>query len=119
MSSGVPLYVAAPGMLSSEREPPAWRVVTTALAPFATQVVHRYMYLTEQEVQGLHAEQLALIDLLVLTKARAFVGYNSSGFSVLVREHRQLMALGKRSTTRLVPGRMTPIDDIMRRGAFF
>jgi hypothetical protein len=119
MSNVVPLFVAAPGMLAAAREPPAWRVVTTALAPYAAQVVHRSMYLSEQETHGLHAEQLALVDLLVLSRARAFVGLNSSTFSILVREHRQLMGYGKRSSTRLVAGQMTAIDDIMRRSAFF
>jgi hypothetical protein len=117
MNPVLPLYVAAPGMLAQGGEPSAWRVISLALSPYAMQVVHRGMYLSDDETRGLHAQQLDLVDLLVLSRCRAFVGLNTSSFSTLVREHRYAMGYAKRSTAHLVPGPKTPIDEIMRNSA--
>lgn len=39
---------------------------------------------------GLHSEQLALVDLLVLARATRFVGDSRSTFSIFLRERRAL-----------------------------
>lgn len=52
---------------------------------------------------GLHTEQLALIDLLVLIRAARLVGYNLSTFSYAMRDLRALRGLGAPDTCLLIP----------------
>ena len=54
---------------------------------------------------GLHSEQKALIDLLVLLKCRYFIGIVHSSYSYLVRELRAVHG-SSRNTTMLLGGTM-------------
>ena len=47
-------------------------------------------FLTAAELSGLHSEQRALVDFLVLAAGRRFVGFEESTFSLFVREWRYL-----------------------------
>ena len=47
-------------------------------------------FLTATELGSLHSEQRALVDFLVLTAGRRFVGFEESTFSLFVREWRHL-----------------------------
>ena len=59
---------------------------------------------------GLHPEQLALVDFLVLLKSRQLVGWGGSSFSVLLRELRAADGV-PRATTHLIypPGLDGPL----------
>ncbi|KAI7841029.1 hypothetical protein COHA_005257 [Chlorella ohadii] len=61
---------------------------------------------------GLHSEQRALLDLLVLPRADKFVGTKRSAFSYMARELRQL---GGKSTasTRLHPAETLQYDVVL------
>jgi len=48
---------------------------------------------------GLQSEALAFVDLLVLVRARQFVGFGLSTFSWAVREYRCLLGTALRSTS--------------------
>ncbi len=47
-------------------------------------------FLKAVELSGLHSEQRALVDFLVLAAGRRFVGFEESTFSLFVREWRYL-----------------------------
>ncbi len=51
---------------------------------------------------GLHSEQLALLDLLILARAQRFVGFAASTFSYYLREHRALAHGLPKATSVLV-----------------
>jgi hypothetical protein len=55
-----------------------------------SRVVVKEDYLSTDELAGLHSEQKALMDLLVLARADKFVGTKRSAFSYLARELRRL-----------------------------
>jgi hypothetical protein len=55
-----------------------------------SKVVVKEDYLAANEVEGLHSEQKAMVDLLVLAHADKFVGTKRSAFSYMARELRQL-----------------------------
>lgn len=68
---------------------------------FERRVVTKRMLLGESQLSGLHSEQLALLDFLVLTKAQYFVGFVASSMSYFCQEYRML--LGKpRLTSYLI-----------------
>lgn len=48
------------------------------------------LLVTHLHFVGLHSEQLALVDLLVLARAARFVGDSRSTFSIFLRERRAL-----------------------------
>lgn len=50
--------------------------------------------LSLRRVAALNSEQKALVDFLVLAKARRFVGFGSSTFSFYLREYRALQVRG-------------------------
>ena len=73
--------------------------MTTAVAQF----------LTAAELGGLHSEQRALVDFLVLTAGRRFVGFEESTFSLFVREWRYLHGRPRSSSAlvaAVVPDRL-------------
>lgn len=55
-------------------------------------------FLTPAELSGLHSEQRALIDFLVLARAQHFVGFEESTFSLFLREWRYLHRLPRASS---------------------
>jgi hypothetical protein len=85
-SHKVPVYMAA-GILSyNDRE--QMGEATSKLLAHARDVVFKEKYLTRSDMEGLHPEQLALVDFLVLAQCRHFVGISVSTFSVFIREYR-------------------------------
>ena len=116
-STQVPVYVAA-GVLSYN-DTALMQEATRKMAPFAKAVVYKEMYLSPQELQGLHPEQLALLDFLVLAECKAFVGAGFSSFSVFIREYRALHGLAPRDTSFLVSGAAVGSDPLFARAAVF
>ncbi len=60
---------------------------------------------------GLHSEQLALVDLLVLFRVEALVGDTASSFSTFAREYRALHGIPKNtfsSVTRIPSRKCSP-----------
>lgn len=60
---------------------------------------------------GLNSEQKALVDFLVLSQGRAFVGFGSSTFSFYLREYRALHSM-PRSTSVLVDASAIGTDNL-------
>ena len=59
-------------------------------AGVCSSVLTKERLLPAAELAGLHSEQRALLDLLVLTHASALVGHGVSSFSYLARDLRAL-----------------------------
>ncbi len=116
-STHAPVYVAA-GVLSYN-DTALMREATRKMAPFAKAVVYKELYLSPEELQGLHPEQLALLDFLVLAECKAFVGAGFSSFSVFIREYRALNGLAPRDTSLLVSGAAVGSDPLFARAAVF
>ncbi len=77
------LYIAS-GVFSyaGEREL-TW--MNGTLAPFASQLLNKELFISKEELADLNTEQLALLDFLVLAQCQTFVGIGSSTFSVYLR----------------------------------
>jgi hypothetical protein len=60
---------------------------------------------------GLNSEQKALVDFLVLSKGKAFVGFGSSTFSFYLREYRALASI-PRSSSVLVDASIIGTDPL-------
>jgi hypothetical protein len=93
-----PLYISAVPLHQADVN---WPSITMAFGPYAQKLLHKELYLSEQELVGLDDQQLELVDLLVLAQAEAYVGLGSSLASVFVREYRHLHNLGNRNSSRL------------------
>lgn len=72
------------------------------LAPYASRLFWKELFLPASVVSGLHSEQLALIDFLVLVRAKAFVGTSYSTFSLFVREYRHVSDVAARETAFMI-----------------
>ena len=74
-------------------------------AGVCSSVLTKERLLPAAELAGLHSEQRALLDLLVLTRASALVGHGVSSFSYLARDLRALRlgAGAATATARLLP----------------
>jgi hypothetical protein len=94
-----------------------WQEAARLLAPYAQRLLHKELYLTKLELQGLHLEQQALLDFLVLARCRAFVGIGTSTFSVFVREYRHVMGIAPRASANLVSGARIGTDALFARSA--
>lgn len=51
-------------------------------------VHYKELYVPERILAGLHSEQNALLDFLVLAASHRFVGFSPSTFSFFIREYR-------------------------------
>ena len=60
---------------------------------------------------ALNSEQKALLDFLVLSRGKAFVGFGSSTFSFYLREHRALNSI-PRSSSVLVDASVIGTDPL-------
>lgn len=60
--------------------------------------VFKEAYIHPKELGKLKSEQKALIDFLVLSKAKNFVGFDASSFSYFLREYRALKGRAKNTT---------------------
>ncbi len=99
----MPVYISS---VPAHQADPAWTNITTSFAPYASKLIHKEMLLSELDMLGLDADQLELLDLLVMVQARAYVGSSSSLASRLVKEYRKMLKLGCAAGSRLagLPG---------------
>jgi hypothetical protein len=116
-STSLPLYMAA-GILSYD-DTEQMKEATARLAPYCAAIVYKEKYLARADLEGLHPEQLALIDFLVLASARHFVGISVSTFSVFIREYRHLRSLAPKNTTWLVDGTAVGTEALFNKAAVF
>lgn len=72
------------------------------VAPFASQIYYKELFLTDDELASLSADQRSIVDYLVLLTCERFVGLNSSTFSWWVREYRKLLGYDQH-TSLFVP----------------
>lgn len=75
--------------------------------------------LTPEELSPLHTEQTALLDFLVLTRSRHFVGFGASTFSLYAREYRYLRGIAPRNTTFLMDTSNIGTDQLFQRAGTF
>lgn len=115
-SRSTDLYIAS-GLLTYEGS--MWKQVTTELAPYARRLLYKELFLPPGDLHGLHAEQLALVDFLVLVNAKRFVGISTSTFSVYVREYRHIMNLADRETSEMVHAAAIGTEPMFARSAVF
>ncbi|GAB4815103.1 hypothetical protein N2152v2_002149 [Parachlorella kessleri] len=98
------LYVAS-GMLSynASRE---WLTIETKIEALglAEQIAYKERFLRASQLAGLHSEQLALIDFLVLLKSQRLCGLAESSFSYLLVEMRALQGRPKSTAVLINPG---------------
>ena len=113
--SSTPLFVAS-GLLTYQGGA-LWQEAQRMLAPYAQRLLHKELYLTKRELDGLHLEQQALLDFLVLVRCRAFVGIGTSTFSVFLREYRHVMGLAPRGSAHLVSGAKIGTDGLFAASA--
>ncbi len=111
-----PLYVAS-GLLSYTAGEQMWSKVTASLVPYASRLIHKEMYLNNMELAGLHPEQLALVDFMVLVQARKFVGLGGSTFSTFVQEYRHVLKISNRNSTWMVPGEVLGNQEVLSKCA--
>jgi hypothetical protein len=95
---GTPLYISS---VPSHQADANWPNITMAFGPYAQKLLHKELYLSEQEMAGLAEQQLELVDLQVLAQSKAYVGLGTSAASVFAREFRHLHKLGDKGSTRL------------------
>ncbi|GAB4821677.1 hypothetical protein N2152v2_008723 [Parachlorella kessleri] len=67
-------------------------------------LLHQQLFLAPEVIAGLHLEQRALVDLLVLSRAGKLVGDTRSTFSQFARELRALHGLPKHTFFSVTPG---------------
>lgn len=115
-SKSTDLYIAS-GLLTYNGN--MWKHVTRALTPYARQLIYKELFLTPEDLHGLHAEQLALVDFLVLVKANRFVGISTSTFSVFIREYRHIMSIADRETSEMVQAAAIGTEPMFARSAVF
>jgi hypothetical protein len=116
-STELPVYMAA-GVLSYD-DTTHMDEARSKLSPYSKAVIFKEKYLDKAELAGLHPEQQALVDFLVLAECRHFVGISLSTFSVYLREYRALQGLAARSTSWLVKGTAVGTDPLFDKAAVF
>jgi len=119
---GLPLYVATG--LPSYAKPggkaaAALDELRARLRPHGARLVFKEDVLPAAELAALQPDQLALVDFLVLARARGFAGLSASTFSVLVREHRALHSIAPRETAWLVDCSAVGSEPLFARAAVF
>ena len=83
---------------------------------FCSYVTFKEDFLDETQLMGLHSEQKALVDLLVLAKAIAFVGFEPSTFSFFASQYRVLQG-HKPESSVLVEGAMMTTNPLFEAAA--
>ncbi|GBF93697.1 hypothetical protein Rsub_06800 [Raphidocelis subcapitata] len=103
-NASAPLY-AASGLLTYN-DTRAFRRMEAALktAGVCSRVLAKEFLISPDRLAGLHSEQLALVDLLVLTRSARLVGHKASTFSYFARDLRALRGGGDWGTAGLLPG---------------
>lgn len=74
-------------------------------------VHYKELYIPQAELEELNSEQKALVDFLVLSRGRGFVGFGSSTFSFYLREYRVLSGI-PRSSSVLVDASVIGTDPL-------
>ncbi|GAB4821431.1 hypothetical protein N2152v2_008477 [Parachlorella kessleri] len=77
-------------------------------------LLYKEMLLPHEAFQGLHSEQLALVDLLVLTRAQKLVGDGRSSFAGFLNQYRVLQGQPRDSFYNIQP-RFNPFVFTRRR----
>lgn len=72
-----------------------------------SEIYHKEQFLEDPELQSLHSEQKALVDLLILARANRFVGFEPSTFSFFVSQYRILLGLDPKSSVSVEGAVMT------------
>lgn len=114
MGPPAPLLVASG--LASYGADAAWGEATTILANAAGRVARKEDVLTEEDVEGLNPEQLALLDLLILARARTFLGLGCSTFSWFLAEYRTMHGHPPYESL-LINATRVGTDDLFRQAA--
>lgn len=99
-----PVYLAT-GLLTYQGGQDVLFKLATDMADLGlcNEIRYKEYFLDDSELGPLHSEQKALIDLLVLIKADAFVGFEPSTFSFYVSQYRILLG-SKPESSVLVEG---------------
>ena len=79
-------------------------------------ITYKEQFLDAAELDALHSEQKALLDLLVLAKARTFVGFEPSTFSFFLSQYRVLQGLDP-SRSVLVEGKIIGTNPLFEAAA--
>ena len=79
-------------------------------------VTYKEHYLSTAELDALHTEQKALVDLLVLAKADRFVGFEPSTFSFFLSQYRALQGR-QPSSSVLVEGKVITTNPLFEAAA--
>ncbi|KAL3132707.1 hypothetical protein ABBQ32_009214 [Trebouxia sp. C0010 RCD-2024] len=74
-------------------------------------VHYKELYIPQAELEELNSEQKALVDFMVLSRGRGFVGFGSSTFSFYLREYRVLSGI-PRSSSVLVDASVIGTDPL-------
>ncbi|KAK9844459.1 hypothetical protein WJX74_002810 [Apatococcus lobatus] len=105
------LYVASGLLTYGANEDMAHIVKTLKEFGLCSAVHYKEMYIPESEISDLNSEQKALLDFLVLSRGRGFVGFGSSTFSFYLREYRVLNGV-PRSSSVLVDASVIGTDPL-------
>ncbi|KAK9810163.1 hypothetical protein WJX72_005905 [[Myrmecia] bisecta] len=110
-ASDLVLYVAS-GLLTYGANEDMMHIVKTLVEFGLCREVHyKEMYIPQAEIDALNSEQKALVDFLVLSRGRGFVGFGSSTFSFYLREFRVLNGI-PRSSSVLVDASVIGTDPL-------
>ena len=114
---GVQLYVAT-GLLSYAAGHATLKELTLNLTAegLCDRVTFKEQFLTTAELDALHSEQKALVDLLVLARAHSFVGFEPSTFSFFLSQYRVLQGLDPASSV-LVEGKVIGTNPLFEAAA--
>ena len=112
-----PVYLAT-GLLTYKGGQDVLSSLATDMAQkgFCNGVRYKEQILDNSELGFLHSEQKALVDLLVLTKAQAFVGFEPSTFSFYTSQYRMLLGFKPESSV-LVEGAVMSTNPLFEAAA--
>lgn len=112
-----PVYIAT-GLLSYEAGHATLNHFMANLTAegLCNHVAFKEQILDSAELDALHSEQKALVDLLVLAKARSFVGFEPSTFSFFLSQYRVLQGL-EPSSSVLVEGKIIGTNTLFEAAA--
>lgn len=96
MNQSQALYVASG--LASAKDETNWELAQGLLLQHASHILCKERFVPDWELENLHTEQLALLDLLILKSAKTFVGFAPSTFSHYIKEYRYLHGLDRRTS---------------------
>ncbi len=112
-----PVYIAT-GLLSYEAGHATLNHLMSNLTAegLCSHVAFKEQFLDSAELDALHSEQKALVDLLVLAQARRFVGFEPSTFSFFLSQYRVLQGL-EASSSVLVEGKIIGTNTLFEEAA--